>query len=104
MNFPNGKPSLDDDRLISTLTIGELQKIVIDAVHTAVADSHGAPTDKEILLTPEQAAELMGVNRQWLYRHVAKLPFARRISRKTLRFQEAGLRRWIAAKRPASRR
>jgi hypothetical protein len=94
----------DGARMIVTLTKNELKQLVHDTVVAALAASHRMPTDKEILLTPEQAAALIGVNRRWLYRRAAKLPFTRRISRKTLRFSEGGLRRWIAAGKPDSRR
>ena len=56
-------------------------------------------SDKDKLLTPEEAAELLGVKVSWLYRHAPRLPFARKLSRKALRFSEAGLRRWQATKR-----
>jgi hypothetical protein len=51
------------------------------------------------LLTPSEAAGLLGVTVTWLYRHHRTLPFARRLSRKCLRFSEAGLRRWQTNKR-----
>jgi predicted DNA-binding transcriptional regulator AlpA len=50
-------------------------------------------------LTPEEAAESLGVTPTWLYRHAKSLPFTKRISRKVLRFSEAGLRRWQANRR-----
>ena len=49
--------------------------------------------DPDRLLTPEEAAAILGQSVRWLYRHAANLPFTRRISRKNLRFSEAGLRR-----------
>ena len=51
------------------------------------------------LLTPEEAAALLQTTVPWLYRHHKQLPFARPLSRKRLRFSEAGLGRWLAAKR-----
>lgn len=57
----------------------------------------GPETDR--LLTVEEAAERLGVSPRWLYRHAGRLPFARRLSRKALRFSEVGLRRWQAARR-----
>ena len=57
-------------------------------------------TTTDTLLTAKEAAALMGVSPRWLYRHAAKLPFTRRINRKNLRFSEAGLRRWLATKKP----
>ena len=56
-------------------------------------------TENEKLLTPEKAAELLSVKVTWLYRNWQRLPFARKLSRKTLRFSESGLRRWQATKR-----
>lgn len=63
--------------------------------------SLGGPlvAERDPLLTPEEAARLLGVKVQWLYRHAKRLPFTRRLSRKCLRFSEAGLRKWQAAKR-----
>ena len=49
-------------------------------------------------LTAVEAASLLRVSPRWLYRHQKKLPFARRLSRKCIRFSEAGLRRWQAKK------
>lgn len=56
----------------------------------------------EQLLTPAQAVEAIGgkVSTKWLYRHTKGLRFRRDLSRKVLRFERAGLLRWIAAKRP----
>ncbi len=50
------------------------------------------------LLSPEDAAALLGVKVTWLYRNAKHLPFARKLSRKALRFSEAGLRRWQATR------
>lgn len=65
-------------------------------------DKGAAPTPPETprLLTAEQASSILGVSPRWLYRHASNLPFTRRLSRKALRFDEAGLRRWQATKKP----
>lgn len=55
-------------------------------------DQRGHESDK--LLTPAEAANLLGVTPRWLYRHARRLPFTRRLGRKTLRFSAVGLRRW----------
>src|SRR5439155_16831671 len=47
------------------------------------------------LLTADEAAGVLGVNRKWLYRRASQLSFVRRLSYRTLRFSEAGLRRWM---------
>jgi len=54
----------------------------------------------EELLTPAQAATAIGgVSLKWLYRHTRGLRFRRDLSRKVVRFERAGLLRWIAARR-----
>jgi predicted DNA-binding transcriptional regulator AlpA len=76
----------------------EIKEIVREALREELAKKTSG-TEKDTL-NADQAAALIGVDRRWLYRHAAKLPFAHRISRKNLRFSEAGLRRWIATKKP----
>jgi hypothetical protein len=82
----------------------ELKEIVHEALREERAEKTGASgAEKDTPLTADQAAALMGVSRRWLLRHAAKLPFTRRISRKNLRFSEAGLRKWLVAKKPSPR-
>ena len=56
-------------------------------------------SDGSRYLKPEEAARVLGVSVRWLYRHHRQLPFARKLSRKTLRFSESGLRRWQATRK-----
>jgi predicted DNA-binding transcriptional regulator AlpA len=56
--------------------------------------------DSAILLTPEEAAAQLRISLRWLYRHWKALPFARKLAPKVLRFDRAGLERWVASKRP----
>jgi hypothetical protein len=54
----------------------------------------------ERLLSPEQAASVVGgVSAKWMLRHTKGLRFRRDLSRKVVRFEESGLRRWVGAKR-----
>lgn len=57
------------------------------------------PQESEELLTAEQAAALLSVSVDWMYRHAGGLPFTKRLSRKALRFSRAGLLKWRAGKR-----
>lgn len=61
---------------------------------TPVTSQQGGET--AVLLTVEQAAERLGVARTWLYRHAASLPFTRKLGHRTLRFDAAGLQKWVA--------
>ncbi len=50
------------------------------------------------LLTPKEAAHILGVSVRWLHRHHRSLPFSKKVSRKSLRFSATGLQRWIATR------
>jgi predicted DNA-binding transcriptional regulator AlpA len=60
---------------------------------------HPLNSEPDALLTAEQAAKLLSVTPHWLYRHWKQLPFSRRLSRKTLRFSESGIRKWQNTKK-----
>lgn len=51
---------------------------------------------KDRLLTADEVAERLGVDRRWVYRKAkaGDLPFARKLSAGTLRFSSKGLERW----------
>lgn len=51
-------------------------------------------------LTTDETADLLKVDRKWLYRRAKGLPFCRRLSRKKLLFSEVGLQRWMANRKP----
>jgi len=55
--------------------------------------------EKDKLLTPPEAAAILGQTVRWVYRHAPQWAFTRRLSRKCLRFQENALRRYAAARR-----
>jgi predicted DNA-binding transcriptional regulator AlpA len=67
------------------------------------ADTIHRTAEPDRLLTAEEAAAILGQSVKWLYRHAAKLPFTRRMSRKNIRFSQRGLRLWLAAKKPLPR-
>lgn len=50
------------------------------------------------LLTVADAARLLNVSEDWVYRRASRLPFTRRLSRKALRFSKTGLLKWRAAR------
>lgn len=76
-----------------------LARLVVESRHNG--DGHPTPVAQvdDRLLTAEEGAPILGVAPRWLYRHSGKLPFTRRLSRKVLRFSEAGLRRYAATRR-----
>ncbi len=86
-------------KLLAELEALRLQLLV----HFLVPHQPSGTTDHsqalpDRLLTAAEAAGLLGVTPRWLSRRASKLPFTRRLSRKTLRFSEIGLRRWLATR------
>lgn len=61
-------------------------------------DSRPDPLPKpetDRLLMVDEVAAALGVSKRWVYDHASRLPFTRRLSRRAVRFSEAGLRRWV---------
>ncbi len=58
--------------------------------------THGAIDDRWV--TAEDAAEILGVKRRWLIDNHRRLPFAKRFSKKNIRFSLVGMRRWAATR------
>ena len=56
-----------------------------------------AATDRA--LNVREAAALLGMSTDWLYRNKDRLPFTRPTGRRAVRFSEAGIRRWLAQRR-----
>jgi predicted DNA-binding transcriptional regulator AlpA len=93
-------PAADVPAILGTLA--ELQATLTLRLMTganAGGESEKASAEPDRLLTAEEAAPILGVAPRWLYRHAKGLPFARRLSRKALRFSEAGLRRYAQSRR-----
>ena len=85
--------------------LGELERLraglwarLVTPASTAKSH-HASHSEPDKLLTPGQAAALLNVKVAWLYRNRRRLPFARKLSRKVLRFSEAGLHRWQATRK-----
>lgn len=99
---------LDAERHQATAPVAAVIGAVLEDLRAAIpAGAASAPppaprapdAEPAHLLTPEQAATRLGVTRRWLYRNAKTLPFTRRLSRRALRFDAAGLGRWVASRR-----
>ncbi len=98
------RTALADAARLGAITPDQVEVL---AVHLAGALSTQTPATPAVqppatdadLLTVAEAAALLRVSPRWLYRHAKTLPFARKLSRKVLRFSRAGLARWLATKR-----
>jgi predicted DNA-binding transcriptional regulator AlpA len=52
--------------------------------------------ESDQLVTVDEAAAMLKLSRGWLYKNAAKLPFARRVGSRALRFSTIGIRRYLA--------
>ena len=74
-----------------------IREIVREEIAAAL---NGRPVEeKGRYLTAEEAAKILAVPVDRLYRHRKTLPFAHGASKKVVRFDEAGLRRWMQARK-----
>ena len=86
---------MDEQQKIVVVSRDELKTLIREVVSEALGSQLSDQTNRnDRLLKPEEAARMLNVTPRWLYRHAKKLPFTRRLSRKALRFSEAGLLRW----------
>lgn len=89
-----------NSRLDDADLVGQLTAVIkrLEWLHASAAPA--TPEDDEAV-DVRAAAKLIGMTSTWLYRNAKKLPFTRRIGPRTLRFSVAGIRRYLAARRPA---
>jgi excisionase family DNA binding protein len=87
-------------RAIEALPPGSSVTLPRDALLQAINGNSAAPTPEpeqsDRLLTVREAAQRLGVSTRYIYGHVDRYPFARRLGPKTLRFSERGLEKWLA--------
>lgn len=53
------------------------------------------PSDRDELVDAQAASALIGMSLDWIYRNAHRLPFARRVGGRSLRFSTLGIRRWL---------
>jgi hypothetical protein len=99
-------PIIQDEAAIAAMSLD--QKLALaSALRESIAREHGPQgtgvaaeaSGAEELLTVHEAAAMLKVTPRWLYRHAAKVPFSRKLSRKVLRFSRPALLRWLARQR-----
>src|SRR5262245_5289845 len=73
MDQRNGTATSLDSTMLVTITVGQLRELIRDEIQAASTTQH--ETDR--LLTAEDAAEMLSMSTDWLYRNAKKLPFTR---------------------------
>lgn len=104
---PSRLEDLDRDRLpeligevesLKAALWARLQTLQAPAPAAAPGPSTNGSQGSGRLLTADQVADRLGVDRRWVYRHADDWSFARRLSPNTLRFDERGLERWMESR------
>jgi excisionase family DNA binding protein len=73
------------------------QALVVEIIRDQKAQeekSQLAQTSEQ-MLTAKEAATLLACSEDWLYRNAKKLPFAKKLGPKNLRFSKSGLEKWL---------
>ena len=96
MDQPTPKPTAPDTSPAFTLTVAQLREIVREEIRAARAPEQ----EPDRLLSADEAATLLAVSEDWLYRHARKLPFTRKLGPKMLRFSFHGIRKYLATRTP----
>jgi predicted DNA-binding transcriptional regulator AlpA len=78
-----------------TLTVAQLREIVREEIQAARAPHQ----DADRLLSAEEAARMLSMSTDWLYRHAKKLPFTRKLGPKMLRFSHQGILKWMGTRK-----
>lgn len=88
------------ERYTPTLEIaleGLLRRIIREEIATLKADVN----EGDRLLDAPEAAKLLTVSEDWLYRHAKKLPFTRKLGPKMLRFSSIGIQKYLGTRKTA---
>ncbi len=104
MSERTGRVLQELDSLIEAAPAAERSSLVIQlaarlatlgAGLTGSPESAPAFSDGDCNLDVSEAARLLGMSKQWVYRNARRLPFARRIGRRLV-FSRPGLVKWSA--------
>jgi len=81
-----------------------LGQALLDAIRQAVREEiqalgHNGNGHEDRLLDADEAAKILSVSEDWLYRHAKKLPFSRKLGHKMLRFSYQGMVKWLSTRK-----
>jgi predicted DNA-binding transcriptional regulator AlpA len=78
-----------------------LSALLKPIVKEAVREAMNGRADEDCLLDAEQAAKILSVSVEWLYRNAKRLPFTRKLGHKMLRFSSVGIQKYLAVRKPS---
>ena len=76
-----------------------LIEAIAEAVVKKLASQNGHKESEDRLLDAAEAAKILCVSEDWLYRNARKLPFARKLGPKMLRFSYQGILKYLATRK-----
>lgn len=74
---------------------GLLRRIIREEIGTLKTEVNG----QDRLLDAAEAAKLLCVSEDWLYRTAKKLPFTRKLGPKMLRFSALGIQKYLSTRK-----
>lgn len=96
---PDSLDRLPEDELPDLLAAleGLRARVWLRLLRPPVESGEDEPREPEAdqLLNAEEVAGVLSVATRYVYEHAAAWPFTRRLSRRTLRFSERGMYRWL---------
>jgi predicted DNA-binding transcriptional regulator AlpA len=83
--------------LLGEAFLQAIREAVMDGIRVATASN--GETEGDRLLDADEAAKLLAVSADWLYRNAKKLPFTRKLGPKMLRFSALGIQKYISSRK-----
>jgi predicted DNA-binding transcriptional regulator AlpA len=93
---PNEANIISGPSILGEVWYGAIQQAVTDALRSAGTKPK---SNRDRLLTADEAAQMLSVSPDWLYRNAKKLPFTRKLGPKMLRFDYRGMVKWIETRK-----
>ena len=75
-----------------------LAAVLKPIVKEAVQEAMNGHREGDRLLDAEEAANILSVSPDWLYRRANRLPFTRKLAPRMLRFSYQGIQKYLASK------
>jgi predicted DNA-binding transcriptional regulator AlpA len=95
METPTPKADTLDSTLLVTMTKGQLRELLLETVQVA----RTAQENEERWMDAKEAAKVLSMSEDWLYRNAKKLPFTRKLGPKMLRFSYLGMVKWMETRK-----
>ncbi len=89
--------NINDTSLAVTLTVGQLRALMREEIEKAQCPNRHKEGDS--LLSVDEAAKVLSVSRDWLYRHGKKLGLARPLSPRSVKYSSQAIQRYLTTRK-----